>query len=165
MRPAAIKFNFGDAGVKFRESIRAMRQLIDDFKWNPVIRQTALNILSNAGVAQRDVLNEARAIYFFVRDRIRFRRDVVDVETLSYPTLTLANRAGDCDDQVVLLNSLLESVGIPTRMVAISQVPERQFTHVYSQALVKGRWFAMDTINKNEFGYEPEIFTRKAIYG
>jgi len=41
------------------------------------------------------------------------------VDTVHYPRETLAQRAGDCDDTTVLLAALVESVGIPTRLVDV----------------------------------------------
>jgi tetratricopeptide (TPR) repeat protein len=39
------------------------------------------------------------------------------VDTIHYPHETLRSRSGDCDDTTVLLASLLENVGVPTRLV------------------------------------------------
>lgn len=39
------------------------------------------------------------------------------VDTIQYPRQTLHSRSGDCDDTSVLMASLLESVGIPTKLV------------------------------------------------
>lgn len=60
--------------------------------------------------------------FFFVRDRIRYRRDPVDVELVQDAQRTIETGAGDCDDKVVALCSLLCVAGYVTRFVSARQV-------------------------------------------
>jgi transglutaminase-like putative cysteine protease len=53
---------------------------------------------------------------------------------------------GDCDDRAILLQSLLESKGIPTRFVLVRGPGRVDYSHVYSEALVGGVWIPLDTI-------------------
>ncbi len=50
----------------------------------------------------------------YVSNNIEYVRDPSDVELIQDPIWTLTNRAGDCEDQSILLVSLLESVDIET---------------------------------------------------
>ncbi len=56
----------------------------------------------------------SKKLHRFVRDNIRYIKDIRDVETVAYPDITLQQGQGDCDDKSVLLASLLESIGHPT---------------------------------------------------
>jgi hypothetical protein len=50
----------------------------------------------------------------YVSNSVEYVRDPSDVELIQHPVWTLTNRAGDCEDQSILLVSLLESVDIET---------------------------------------------------
>ena len=67
--------------------------------------------------------------------------------------MTLQGRIGDCDDQVVLLATLLESVGYPTRFVVAGYNVPGQLEHVYLQALLDGQWVDMDPTEQYPMGW------------
>ena len=68
-----------------------------------------------------------------MQDNVQYVRDVRGVETLATPIKTLETMQGDCDDQAVLLASLLESIGHPTRFVAMAQTALGPFVHVFTE--------------------------------
>lgn len=134
-------------------TVALMRQLVNARKVDPYVIQTACNIVYQTPQFSDDA--EARALFEFVRDRIRYVRDVVGVETLTDPAMTLRRMVGDCDDQSTLLAALLEAVGYPTRFV-MAGYSGREFEHVYLQALLHGEWVSMDpTENRQPMGWEP----------
>jgi hypothetical protein len=141
----------GVAGVQ--QTLRMMRQLVNQCKTNIQIRQAATNTIFLT--PEKDEYSEAEAIFNFVRDRIRYVKDVNDVETLSTPMLTLEGRLGDCDDQTVLLASMLESVGYPTRFVVEGYHAPGEYEHVYMQALVFGQFIPMDPTEQHHMGWSP----------
>jgi transglutaminase-like putative cysteine protease len=141
----------GYSGVQ--QTLKMMRQLVNQCRTNIEIRQAATNTVFLT--PEKDEYSEAEALFNFVRDRIRYVKDVHDVETLSTPMMTLAGRLGDCDDQTVLLASLLESVGYPTRFVIEGYTMPGQFDHVYMQALVFGQWISMDPTEQRYMGWSP----------
>jgi len=54
---------------------------------------------------------------------------------------------GDCDDRAILVQSLLGSLGVPTRFVLVRGPGRPDFSHVYSEAKVDGAgWVPLDTI-------------------
>lgn len=139
----------GRAGVQ--ATLQAMRQLVQQGKVDPQIRQAAQSVIFLQ--PEKDYLAEAEAIFQFVRDSIRYTRDVFGVETLQTPQITLATRMGDCDDQSTLLGAMLESVGIPTRFV-VAGYNGHDFEHVYLQAWCGG-WIGMDATEPHPMGWEP----------
>ena len=83
---------------------------------HPLVRQLALNILLDYDVLSQHYINEALAIGNFVKEKVRYVRDIQGVETLHDP-LTLIDQIkrgvaqGDCDDISLLIATLLLSIG------------------------------------------------------
>lgn len=136
-----------------RRTLDTMRALVRAFRVNPQIRQAATSLIFTT--PERMALSEASAIFDWVQASVRYVRDVHEVETLSTPLVTLQGRIGDCDDQVTLLASLLESVGYPTRFVAAGYTEPGYFDHVYMQAFLDGEWVDMDPTERNPMGWAP----------
>ena len=93
---------------------------------------------------------EAATIHAFVRDRVRYVRDPNRVETLHTAEQLLVQRQGDCDDKTVFVCSLLETIGHPTRIVAIGF--NQGFCHVYPEVNIKGHWYTVETTEPWAFG-------------
>lgn len=106
------------------------------------------------GLRQKDYLAEAKRVHQWVRDSIRYTRDIAGVETLHTADRLLIDRAGDCDDKSVLIGALLHSIGHQTRLVAVGFGP-RGFSHVYPEALIGGRWWPMEATEPWGFGKGP----------
>lgn len=141
----------GTAGVF--ATIRAMRALVRQWRADPRIVSAARSIVFNE--AGKDHLSEARALFRFVQQRVRYTRDVLDVETLASPLVTLQTLGGDCDDHSTLLAALFESIGFPTRFVVSGYSDPGVFEHVYLHVDVDGTWYACDTTERERFGWEP----------
>lgn len=84
-------------------SVDATVQLMSEMakgKWgarSPKVRALAINIINKANVPDKDYFGMVDAIHNYVRDEIRYVKDVVGQETLSYPEETLFNsKAEDC---------------------------------------------------------------------
>ncbi len=154
----------GVAGTQ--QTIAMIRQLVDQGVRDPMVNHTALGIIR--GVRPYDDDREVRAIYEWVRRNVQFRKDVAGKETLRRARTILEVRAGDCDDiNGVLLPSLLGTVGYPTRVVTIAANPAApdQFTHIYAEANVRGRWIPLDAARKDaRFGLAPARYLRKRIW-
>lgn len=106
------------------------------------IRALAINIVKGARIPDKDYFGEMVAVHNWVRDNIRYVRDPVGQETLSYPEETAFNsRAGDCDDLSILEIALLGSIGIESYPVVVGMFPGH-YSHVYVHGKVpagKGR--------------------------
>lgn len=130
---------------------------------SPKIRAAAINIINGIDplngkrigvpVDNKDYFGMLEAIHNYVRDNIRYVKDVVGQETLSYPEETIFNsRAGDCDDMTILEIGLLGAIGLRSYPVVIGLVPGH-FSHVYLHAEIPegrhrnaGKTFAADPI-------------------
>ena len=139
-------------GVRgIEQTLGTMRGLVNQFRTNLDIRQTATATIFLT--PEKNQLAEANALFDLVRDGIRYTRDINGVETISTPLMTLQGRLGDCDDQVVLLATLLESVGYPTRFVVAGYNYSGELEHVYLQALLDGCWVDMDPTEHHPMGW------------
>lgn len=137
-----------------RQTLRTMRAIVSDYRSRVELIDLATSIL--LGVPEGNEVREIDAIYQYVRRAIRYVKDVLDVETLATPTETLMRGAGDCDDFVILIASLLESVGVPTRFV-VAGYESNEFEHVYLQAWASdvGAWLDMDAVARTPLGVQP----------
>ncbi len=86
---------------------------------------------------QKDFPQEACVCLAFVRDQIRYVRDIYDVETIATPAVLLQIGAGDCDDKATLLAALLCSIGHQVRFAAVAFEPD-SFSHVWLQDHIDG---------------------------
>lgn len=143
----------GPAGV--RDTLRRMAKIVRQYRRHPTIRQLAVEVRQAAQVPGKDFRGEAVAMHRFVRAFVTYVRDVHDVETLQTPLVTLTNRAGDCDDQAILLSSLLEAIGHKTRFVAMGFARPGEFSHVLAETLIGTRWVPLETTVDRPFGWEP----------
>lgn len=140
-----------------------MRNLVHSGKKSPRVRQTAVLLTQN--LPQKDHEEEIKVLYRFVRDRIRYVRDVRGVETLHTADRILENKQGDCDDKSILLASLLESLGHTTRFTAIGFSPSKKlfgkmtspgYSHVLPEVLLRnGDWLALETTEPVGLGWFP----------
>src|SRR5690349_7637822 len=78
-----------------------MKQLAKDFRKSLVIRSIAVSLCKE--YPQKDYVSEIKALQAYVRDKIRYIKDVRDVETIQTPLVTLDLKSGDCDDKCTLL--------------------------------------------------------------
>jgi transglutaminase-like putative cysteine protease len=128
-----LSIRSGSGGVT--DTLKLMAQLAKQYKVDPGIRQTAARAVARA--PEKDDLGEAAALQNWVRANIRYTGDVLDVETLQTPDYTLQERYGDCDDQALLLATLLLAIGIPAAYMAVG-VDGEPFSHVMTFAGLRG---------------------------
>ena len=120
---------------------------------NQVVRNQAISIVSY--LPSKDFRSELEAIYHWVRENIRFVRDVRGIETLQTPEATMRLGAGDCDDHVILLQALLEAIGFITRSHAIGFAPDH-YSHVLAEVRSGRRWVPLETTVEPAFiGWMP----------
>lgn len=133
----------GSAGT--RATLRIMRDLTREWRVHPKLRQLAKKIVQPC--PPKSARCEVARIHAFVSNKIRYLGDVAGVETVQAPDVTLRDRCGDCDDQAVLVASLLQSIGRPARFIAIGIRPG-QFAHVYTETPIGPDWVAVETTEK-----------------
>ena len=147
---ALLRIRDGTEGVK--DTLYIMSRLVRRYKRDPDLIATANRL--TAHVPAKDWAGQVAALHEFVRDEIRYTLDVNGVETLRTPERLLRERQGDCDDMSLLLATLLESIGHPTRFVAVGESPGT-LTHVYVETRVGDKWVALETTEPVEAGWEP----------
>lgn len=118
-----------------------MRGLTRRYKIALPIRVLAQNL--TAHLPSKKFTAEAKEIHRFVRDDIRFVKDIEGVETLQTPVQTLQLGSGDCDDKAILISSLLASIGHPTRFIACGFFPG-MFSHVFTQTKIADQWISLE---------------------
>lgn len=144
----------GAAGIA--ATLDAMRRAAQRGKLNPTVRQKASEII--ARVPEKAWGAQIAALHAFVRDRIMYIRDPVNVETVREAERVLIDGVGDCDDKSVLLASMLEATGHPARFMAVGFEPGK-FSHVYVEALTgkppREKWIALESTEKVPAGWKP----------
>lgn len=148
-----------------RKTVEEIKQLVRSGSGDFYVRQKAIDILLRREVRAKDYLGEIRALFEWVQDNIRYTKDPVGIETLHSARQMLALRAGDCDDQTVLLGAMLQSVGHPVRLVLMGRDARRPllFSHVYLEVLYRGRWIALDPTMPHAVGWTPRQATRRVF--
>lgn len=134
-------------------TLKIMRRLVRSGKKDLPIRQAALSVVG--GLDSKDWYREALSVWNFVKENIRYVRDINGVETIQTPDKTLEFGQGDCDDQAVLIASLLEAIGHPTRFVAIGLTPANNYQHVYTETKIGNKWIPLETTEDWPFGSIP----------
>lgn len=121
------------------------------------VRQTAIDILFEHGIRPKDYLGEIRALFEWVKNNVRYTRDIHRVELLHTARRMLELRAGDCDDMTILLAAMLKAVGHPVRLALVGFNPRRKelFTHIYLEAFCKGLWIPLDATMSKPLGWAP----------
>lgn len=127
-----IPIRSGDAGVT--DTLKLMAQVARQYKTNPLVRQTSARIAQ--GCAAKDTMCEVSALQAWVSNNIRYVADTLDVELIQTPDYTLQEGYGDCDDQSVLLATLLMAIGISAAYCAVG-VNNEPFSHVLTVAILK----------------------------
>lgn len=133
-----------------------MRELVRGFRKNLTIRNLAGGLVQ--GLRQKDFNGEIRVIHAYVRDSVRYLKDIHGVETIQTPLVTLQNGFGDCDDKATLLASMLESIGHPCRLVAVGFLNPDVYQHVYVETRSgnKSAWIPLETTENVPVGWSPK---------
>jgi transglutaminase-like putative cysteine protease len=147
------------------DTLKLMSALVLQGKSEPAVRSLALELVKRlppkaygaetAAVGEYIRKQAAIAVHQFVRDHIRYVRDVRNVETLHTAKQVAAQAQGDCDDKSILASALLEALGARTRLVAIG-FNKRVFAHVFPQVWL-GRWVNVETTEDWPLGKGPSL--------
>jgi len=101
----------------------------------------------------RDVDRIAGAIYKWMVRTINYVRDPWDIERIQSPLVTLAQKAGDCDDHAILGAALLQSLGVQTGFRIVSRTGAG-YDHIYAVYHSPAGWKSFDTTVLMYPGYE-----------
>ena len=140
----------GVDGIK--QTLAIMRKLKDAYKIHPIVRGLAMSLI--AQIPQKDYRAEIHALTDYVKNNVRYTRDVAGVETLQTPTKTLEFGQGDCDDKSTLLAAMLESIGHKCRFRAVG-MRKGNFCHVFPEVQYAGQWLSLETTEPVAVGWAP----------
>lgn len=168
-KPPAQLANIPNGFEGMRATLGVMRDFARAAVANPeqIVRTQAEQL--TRGLPPRQWFAEIRALHEFVRDQIRYLRDPVNMERVATPEMTLQIGQGDCDDKATLLAAMLDSIGHPTRYVALAFNGEG-FSHVLVETKVRNTgndradWMPLETILPDkEMGWYPAGNPRRYI--
>ena len=151
----------GVAGT--RATLQIMRQLVRQYKKSLPIRQLALSVIDRVR-GHKNFPGQVKAIHEYVKNNIQFVRDVNGVETLATPLKTLEYRKGDCDDQATLIASMLESIGHPTRFIAVKNSAFGPYVHVYVETKIGRKWIPVETTEQWPMGKGPPVSMKRLVW-
>jgi hypothetical protein len=86
---------------------------------DPAIKQAATRIASISCTSSSKVCH-SKAIYYFVRDNVKYVADPVGEEYVEPAREVLSNKGGDCESGTLLMAALMEADGIESQIVFIS---------------------------------------------
>lgn len=151
-----------------RPDSETILELLDYFRrcymTSPFVRQATISVLGE--LANNDIVSQVQAVVAWVKERLIYVRDPEGAELVHSPNRlldTIQRRRyayGDCDDHALLMNSMLGSIGIPTRFVGVKTKGSKKYNHVISSVNVKGEWIDIDPCSKHSV--QPE-YTEKLI--
>lgn len=145
----------GYAGT--RQTVGYIVHLIKEGAKDFCVRQKAIDILIENRVRPKDYPGEIRTLFEWVKNNVRYTRDIYRVELLHSARRMLDLRAGDCDDMTILLSTMLKAVGHPVRLVLVGFNPARKklFSHIYLEAFCRGSWIPLDPTMNRPMGWAP----------
>lgn len=91
------------------------------------VRNIAVKVVSPHAGGERERMLQAAALFEYVKSRVNYVNDPIvmdgqrkkDIDYLASPAQTLEIGGGDCDDQALLMASLLSAVGIENRILFV----------------------------------------------
>ena len=155
-----VRLPRGEAGTL--QTCAHVRDEIVKGRGDQRIRQAAAEILEADNVRARDAWGEVDAMFRFVQRRLRFTSDPIDIEMItSARGLLDEHRDADCDEYVILLGSLLESIGKRVRLKLVRAGRSGPWRHIYLEVRIRDPqggyvWIPADATRDRELGWEVE---------
>lgn len=135
--PQTYNTEVADGAQGSLETVEIMRRIARSRASNPLLRQLAMKIIQVHGVPSNYHKDEALAIGRYVKEKVRYLRDINGVETLIDP-LTLIDQIvrgeaqGDCDDMALLIATLLLAIGHEPYFRVVKYTRDSaSFNHIY----------------------------------
>jgi hypothetical protein len=137
-----------------------VQHIVEDSR-KPRLRARARELFRH--LPQLDVEGELRAVWYFILSNVRYMRDVVGTEHLTYPEeldreVDDGTAAEDCESIAAYAAAILAAAGHASRLVIIGRRPDRpkRFSHCYLEVenYRTGQWIAFDTVGALEHGLQ-----------
>lgn len=120
------------------DRLKVIRQIAMMRGRDPRIAQLAVKIIRKGGARPRQYKKQAAAILKWVQDPKNIYYVNEPGERLQDPIYTIKQGHADCDDQVLVLCSLFESVGLPWRLVLSGRGPKGKARYIEGQPVPPG---------------------------
>jgi hypothetical protein len=132
-------------------TIRHIKKIIEHDSVQPKVRMFASELIGD--IDGRDFQSIAKRIFDFTRENIVYRRDPHHTELLMDLENSLRQGLGDCDDMVIAAGTLLNTLGVPIRLIiaAYNLTGDPIYQHIYLEYLVHGQWLVFDATEANGF--------------
>ena len=132
------------------QEIRLLKAIVNEYKLKPIFRQLAVKIINSFPCQHKNYDCYVYAIAKWIRDNIKYVKDIKGYETLQTPDNTLKIGGGDCDDHALLAATLFESIGMKTYFKIVGE--KGKYKHIYVVVKTpKGKVWAVDTTEPNFF--------------
>lgn len=122
-----VRSSKGEKTKEYSESIKKIIEAVNTKSLE--VRNLALQLGRRFEAGD---FKQARKIYEYVRDEIHYMRDPLPFEDIQSPEVTLGRLSGDCEDQAILLCSLLLAIGFETALLFADTDGDGLADHVYS---------------------------------
>lgn len=145
--------------------IRILQALGEQFGRIPAVRESAIMVLGS--MANDAAGYQVQKLTDWVKQNVTYVKDPDGSEYVISPLRMLdqiasnGRTAGDCDDHVLLLNSLLKSVGLDARPVGVKLYSKTRFDHVISSVFFNSQWHDIDPCAK--FSPQPDYMERLVV--
>lgn len=149
----------GIAGIK--ATLAVMVRYAQQSRYDFAVRNQALKLV--AALPSKNYMAEVEAIHKYVRDDVRYVKDIDGVETVATPTQTMLMMQGDCDDKALLAAALLMAIGHQVRFVAVGDSPDN-ISHVLIETMVGRRWWPVETTEPVAVGWYPDTLPFRLVY-
>lgn len=146
-----IPLSDGEKGID--ETVDVMRQLVYKSLADPAVKAAAMEAAKD--VRPTDVEGYAKAVWRFVRARMKYVPDTWKIEEVTSPAihsrriLASGSSWGDCDDFSVTGAAWLISLGVPARFAVVASLKNfGRFDHVRAEARTPRGWVPLETTMK-----------------
>lgn len=141
-------------------TLGVMARIVRAYRKHPAIVALATELTSH--LPDKAYAEEAEALHEFVRDQVRYIRDVYDVETIRTPDQVLLMGAGDCDDKATLFCALAGAIGFHCRFFAAG-FNGGPLEHVWPEVQLGDAWIAAEVTEPVLLGQRPPRITTRMI--
>ena len=131
-------YTMGDGEKGSLDTVTLMKKIAREESQKIFVRDFAIAILNLFKTESHNHLDEAIAIATYIQKKVRYVKDIDNVEMLTQPSIFIKaliegkNVYGDCDDMSLLLATLLLSIGIkPMFKIVRWREEEGNFNHIY----------------------------------
>ncbi len=131
-------YTMGDGEKGSLDTVSLMKKIAREESQKIYVRDFALAILNLYQTQSHNHLDEAIAIATYIQKKVRYVKDIDNVEMLTQPSIFIKALIegkkvyGDCDDISLLLATLLLSIGIkPMFKIVRWREDEGNFNHIY----------------------------------